>query len=222
MKKTFFAIFLFSLTFFVFGQSGVIRSMSGQIELKHPGSSGYIAANVGDVVSEDTEVYAGLRSNAVIAVGSAVISVRPLTRLTLRQIRASAQEEQVDVNLRSGRVRVEVNPPAGTRTTMSVTSPSATASVRGTTFEFDTRVLRVEHGAVSFQGTRGYAVTVNAGAASTVTSNGAAAPPATVSESQAPPPPVGADTSSRPTADSHAVTSGVDRVNFPVNVDYPD
>lgn len=195
--------------------------MSGQIELKHPGSSDYISANVGDTVREDTEIYAGLRSNAVIAVGSTVISVRPLTRLTLRQIRASAEEEQVDVNLRSGRVRVEVNPPAGTRTTMSVTSPSATASVRGTTFEFDTRVLRVEQGAVSFRGTRGYAVTVNAGTASVVTSNGAAAAPVTVSETQTVPPVV-QEAQVRSSGDSQAVTGGIDRANIGVGVEYPD
>jgi hypothetical protein len=46
---------------------------------------------------------------------------------------------------------------------MSVSSPVATASVRGTGFDFDTRNIYVERGAVAFRGNRGGIARVNAG-----------------------------------------------------------
>jgi hypothetical protein len=58
---------------------------------------------------------------------------------------------------------VDVNPPAGTKASLSVNSPTATASVRGTSFEFDTRNLRVNSGTVHFMGNWDYEVAVKEG-----------------------------------------------------------
>jgi len=81
------------------------------------------------------------------------------------------------MNLQSGRVRVDVNPPAGTKASLSISSPTATASVRGTSFEFDTRNLRVNSGTVIFMGKWGYQVSVQEGRTSVVTASGTAAAP---------------------------------------------
>ena len=70
-------------------------------------------ARIGDQVSEDTVVSTGFKSTALIEVGSALLAVRPLTRLTLTEISASAGNETLNVNLAAGRVRVDLNPPAG-------------------------------------------------------------------------------------------------------------
>ena len=72
-------------------------------------------------------------------------------RLTLTEVQASGGEEKLNVNLHAGRVRVDVNPPAGAKASMSVSSPNATASVRGTSFFSDTRNLQVEQGTVLFK-----------------------------------------------------------------------
>jgi hypothetical protein len=69
---------------------------------------------------EDTVVSTGFKSTALIEVGSTVITVRPLTRLTLTEIRASSESESLNVNLQSGRIRVDVNPPAGAKASMAV------------------------------------------------------------------------------------------------------
>lgn len=221
MRKTIFVILLLCMPIFLFAQSGVIRSLNGTVEIKHSGTPNYVAARAGDTVREDTTVYVGLRSTAVIDVGSTVILVQPLTRLTLREIRASQDDERLNVDLRAGRVRIEVNPPAGLRMSMSVTSPSATASVRGTTFVFDTRTVRVEHGSVLFQGNRGYAVQVNAGSVSVVSTAGAASAPAPSNETQVSSP-VGLDNSSRPGNEAEAVTGPGSRLGYvDVNVGYP-
>jgi len=145
------------------GINGIIKELSGTVELKPSGAVDFIAAKAGDRVQQDTVVSTGFKSTALVEVGSAIITVKPLTRLTLKEISASQGSENVNMNLHSGRVRVELTPPAGTKTSMSVTSPVATASVRGTVFDLDTQNLYVERGAVAFRGERGSAMLINAG-----------------------------------------------------------
>jgi hypothetical protein len=161
----------------VFAQNGIIRELSGTVELKNPGAADYVPAKTGDTVSQKTVISTGFKSSTLVQVGSAVLTVRPLTRLTLTEISAASGAETLNVNLQAGRVRVDVNPPAGTRAAMSVSSPSATASVRGTSFEFDTRNLYVNHGTVSFKGSRGSGVLVSAGSSSQVQTDGKAVHP---------------------------------------------
>jgi hypothetical protein len=97
-------------------------------------------------------VSTGFKSTAVIALGNSVLSVQPLTRLTVEDIRESAGNERVNINLQTGRIRADVKPPVGGKTEFTVKSPSATASVRGTSFEFDGLNLRVEEGRVHVSG----------------------------------------------------------------------
>ena len=190
----------------VFAQNGMIRELSGTVELKARGASSFVAAKSGDQVSADTVISTGFKSTALITVGSALITVRPLTRLTLTEIHSSSGTETLNLNLQAGRVRVDVNPPAGTRAAMSVSSPMATASVRGTSFEFDTRNVKVNHGQVNFKGNRGFARLVNGGSSSTIKENGKAADPIQIKIAEiAPPPPVGTD------ADSGATGAGPGR-----------
>ncbi|MDR1804284.1 MAG: FecR domain-containing protein [Treponema sp.] len=177
MKKAVLVLILAVMGAALFAQTGVIRELSGTVELKNAGQSAFTAAKVGDRVNQDTVISTALKSNALIEVGSTVISVRPLTRLTLTEIQASGGEETLNVNLQAGRVRVDVNPPAGTKTSMTVSSPNATASVRGTSFFFDTRNLQVEQGTVLFKGNRGYTIQTRAGLSTLVEADGRASAP---------------------------------------------
>ena len=151
---------------FAFAQNGVITGMSGTVELMRPGSSVYVPAKVGDQVTGNTTISTGFKSSALVKAGSAVITVRPLTKLTFAEISAAAGTETINVNLQTGRVRVDVNPPAGSRSNTSVRGPSATASVRGTSFTFDTRNITVQKGTVAFKGKRGGVMLVSAGSSS--------------------------------------------------------
>ena len=201
MKKAVLFLLLAGMGFALFAQSGVIRELSGTVEIKNAGQSAFTAARVGDRVNQDTVISTALKSNAVIEIGSALIAVRPLTRLTLTEIQASGGEEKLNVNLQAGRVRVDVNPPAGTKTSMSVSSPNATASVRGTSFYFDTRNLSVQEGTVAFKGIRGYTIQAGAGSSSVVAANSTASAPQYSGGNQASSSPVvaGLDPSSRDT-----------------------
>ena len=173
MKKTILAFFLVLITLSVFAQAGVIRQVSGTVELKHSGAADFVAAEIGDEVRQDTIVSTGFRSTALIEVGnSALITVRALTRLALTEISAAAGTETINANLQAGRIRVDVNPPAGTRASMTVSSPSATASVRGTTIFFDGKNLGVIGGMANFQGQKGPPVLVGDGFSSGISTAG--------------------------------------------------
>ena len=159
-----------------FAQNGMIKELTGTVELKNASSASFTAAKAGDMVNQDTVVSTSFKSTALIEVGSTVITVRPLTRLTLTEIRASSESETLNVSLQTGRVRVDVKPPAGARASMTVSSPTATASVRGTSFEFDSRNLYVISGNVLFKGTRGMYTLITTGSESATDQNGSANP----------------------------------------------
>jgi hypothetical protein len=177
MKKAVFAVLIILAGVSAFAQSAVIQQLSGTVELKNSGAVSFIPAKAGDQVREDTIVSTGFKSTALIEVGSTILVVRPLTRLTLTEIRTSAGSETLNINLQAGRVRVDVKPPAGTKASMSVTSPIATASVRGTSFEFDTRDLYVISGNVIFKGTRSQGTLITAGSDTSIDYNGNAINP---------------------------------------------
>ena len=181
MKK---AVF-FSLVFFAFvsasySQVGTIKDLTGDVELKPAGAQVFSPAVKGGEVAQDTVVSTGFRSSAIITVGSNEINVRPLTRLSLSEISSSGDTENLNVNLQAGRVRVDVKPPVGVRANTRVQGPSATASVRGTSFEMDTKNLNVNEGSVSFGGSNGTAILVAAGSSSEVTAGGGTADPVQV------------------------------------------
>jgi len=178
MKKIIFtAIFVTLIVEGAFCQNGIIRELTGEVEIKTSGASAFIPASAGDTVLSNTVVSTGFRSTAVIAVGSSVITVRPLTRLTLAEIQSAENTENVNVKLQTGKIRVEVKPPAGTKTNLNVQSPSATASVRGTIFEMDTQTLTGIEGKVLLSGNFGAGVLVTGGNSSTSTADGTVSNP---------------------------------------------
>ncbi|MDR2965053.1 MAG: FecR domain-containing protein [Treponema sp.] len=164
MKKLILSVLLiFTVVFSVFSQTGTIRSLTGEVEIKPAGQSAFTAAREGTVVSRDTVISTGFRSTAIIAVGSTELVVRPLTRLTLAEIEQAAGTESLNVNLQTGRVRVDVTPPAGTRANTTVQTPSATASVRGTRINMGVDRVRVSSGKIMYSGNNGISRSVTRG-----------------------------------------------------------
>jgi hypothetical protein len=156
MQKTMIAVLLLAcLGIPAFAQSGVITGMAGTVELKLAGADAFAQATLGETVALDTIISTGFKSTATITVGSATIIARPLTRLKLAEIAEAQGTETINVNLQAGRVRVDVKPPAGTKANFTVQSPHATASVRGTVLDVDSRSLWVREGSVHYEGRRG-------------------------------------------------------------------
>ncbi|MCL2008127.1 MAG: FecR family protein [Treponema sp.] len=197
----FLLIALYSLSS-IYAQSadfGIIRDLIGTVELKTSEDAPFIPANILDQVWNDTIVSTDFRSSALIELGSIVIVVRPLTRMTFTEILTSEGNEVLNINLQAGRIRVDIDAPAGTRTSLDVVSPMAVASVRGTSFEFDTKTLSVSSGFVNFRGSAGQVVSVSAGFSTTPAESGRVWNPVTVGSSgHRPSPPSGVQPSSNP------------------------
>jgi hypothetical protein len=182
MKKIIWLGFMLLCLSPLFAQSGRIQSLLGTVEIKAAGESDWKPAEEGAVLEKDTFISTGFKSAAVIALGNSTVTVRPLTRLSLEEIISRENEETVLLNLRSGRIRSDVKPPAGGKVDFTVRSPTATASVRGTVFEFDTLNIRVSEGIVFLAPERGgNSAQVNAGQSGYVdVSSGEVKPPSTV------------------------------------------
>jgi len=177
MKKLLFVTVFILTGFYAFAQDAFIDQLTGTVEIKHPKETSFKAAQKGDKLYQETVISTKFKSYAIIKIGGATITVRPLTILSLTDIQKMEESETLNVNLQMGRVRVDVKPPAGTKAIMTVSSPTATASVRGTSFEFDLNNLYVNEGTVSFAGANGQMVLVGAGGYSRADGAGQASNP---------------------------------------------
>jgi hypothetical protein len=179
-------VFLLTLSFlWAQAPAAVIREISGTVELKQNDQTDWIPAQAGEAIAVSTVISTGFKSTAIIGVGNSTLLVRPLTRLSLRELISRDETETVELNLRTGRVRVEVTPPAGSKTDFTVRTPTVTASVRGTVFDIDTLNLRVIEGTVRYEGAARAArpVLVNTGQSTWVDSGTGKAPdPLTAAE----------------------------------------
>jgi hypothetical protein len=160
----------------------VIRDLLGTVEVKAPRAANWTAARKGQILAIDTVISTGFRSSAVVAIGNSTLTIQPLTRLSFKELSQLEENEKVELQLRTGRVRAEVRPPRVGRTNFTVSSPIATASVRGTIFEFDTFNLSVSEGTVEFSGAAGASVLVDAGSTSSVDSVSSRASPPSETE----------------------------------------
>jgi hypothetical protein len=160
-------------------ETALVREMAGTVEMKLPGRPEWEAVRAGQRLPRDALVSTGFKSQAVIVLGNSTLTVRPLTRVSIAGLFRDGNREDIALNLRAGRVRADVKPPAGGRTGFVVRSSIGTASVRGTVFEFDAFNLSVGEGTVEFAGASGAPVLVDAGGSSFVDGvTGRAAPPA--------------------------------------------
>jgi hypothetical protein len=165
-------ILLFPRSLHAQEETAFFRDLSGTVDIKTPGSEIWVKAAAGDRIEKNSVISTGFRSNAIVVVGNSVITVRPLTRLSLEEIVRNQGSERVEVFLQTGRVRADVKPPGEGQTSFTVRSPVATASVRGTSFEFDTERLTVAEGRVQYSLASGRQVSVANGGAGYVNESG--------------------------------------------------
>jgi hypothetical protein len=142
------------------GAQAVFVEVHGKVEVLPPGASEWTAASAEMAVESDTLISVGFKSGALIQTGSSHILLRPLTRLSLEDITIREESENIGLSLRAGRIRVDVSPPQGITAEFTVRSPMTVASVRGTSFEFDTVNLTVDKGLVRYSYINGLTVYV--------------------------------------------------------------
>jgi hypothetical protein len=166
-------------------ETALVREFTGTVEVKVPGQGEWEPVRRGQRLPGDTLISTGFRSQALLDLGNSTLTVRSLTRLSITELFRAENSENVKLNLRTGRVKADVKPPAGGRIDFSVRSPGVTASVRGTVFEFDTLNLSVSEGTVEFLGASGAPVLVDGGGSSFADeSTGRPAPPLEVAAAE--------------------------------------
>jgi hypothetical protein len=177
----------------LFAQEAVIQEINGTVEVKAPGEAEWKPARQGQGLRRGTVISTGFNSGALILIGNSKLRVQPLTRLSVEELEASGKDEKVNIHLRTGQVRASVRPPAEGQTSFNVRGPMATASVRGTEFEFDGLRLSVEEGRVYISAEGGGGAYIGVGQAARVDgeSGRVAGAGETAREELAPPLPAG-------------------------------
>jgi hypothetical protein len=163
----------------VLAQEASFSEVNGKVEYQ-TGADSWKPARTGDTVGKGVVISTGFKSTAVLMIGKSSISIKPLTRMTLEDIVKTEGGTQSQLFLLAGRVKADIPPQPGQTTEFKVKSPTATASVRGTGFEFDGVNLIVEHGAVQLMTATGQTRMVGAGEFSYVARGGVVAPPSAV------------------------------------------
>lgn len=161
--------------------TATITEIAGKVECKLPQQE-WQTAKIGDVLPAGSLISTGFKSTAILKTESATLTVKPVTRLSLEDLVKSEGTTKTQMFLMAGRVKAEVTPKTGEKANFRIKSPTATASVRGTGFEFDGQNLFVDHGAVQFEAESGVGVAqvVAAGELSSVTRAGSVSMPVPV------------------------------------------
>ena len=161
--------------------TATITEVAGKVECKLPGND-WKTAKVGDTLPAGSFISTGFKSTAIIKTESATLTVKPVTRLSLEELIKSEGTTKTQMFLMAGRVKAEVTPKEGEKAEFKVKSPTATASVRGTGFEFDGQNLLVDHGAVQFESGSGIGIPkmVASGEFSTISQMGTVTTPVAV------------------------------------------
>jgi ferric-dicitrate binding protein FerR (iron transport regulator) len=174
MKKSILCCLLYACVAFravpAFSQElqALFLEVSGRVEIKEAGSSEWKTAEPGLFVAMNTVIATGFKSNALVSLGSSQLELCPLTMLTLEELARRDRAEKTTLYLRTGRVRARVTRPSGLPAGFTVRSPTVTASVRGTSFDFDGINLWVKDGLVLLANRNGQKVYVAQGQRSRV------------------------------------------------------
>ena len=161
--------------------TATITEVAGKVECKLPGKE-WQSAKTGDVLPAGSLISTGFKSTAILKTEAATLTVKPVTRLSLEELVKSEGTTKTQMFLMAGRVRAEVTPKDGEKAEFKIKSPTATASVRGTGFEFDGQNLFVDHGTVQLEAESGIGIpqSVSGGQFSTISQTGTVTPPIAV------------------------------------------
>jgi len=156
MKHSFKTI-LAALAVFVFLGAGlqaaqakaVLSEIKGKVQVK-PANGAWTDAKDGMAIDILTTVSTGFDSTAKILLDKNVLTVKPLTRMTVDKIVEESGKVSTTCFLRVGSVSANIKSAEGVKQDFKVMSPYSTASVRGTSFDYDGQNLVVYEGTVRY------------------------------------------------------------------------
>lgn len=160
----------------------LVIETEGTVEIRESAGDEWIPLEENTVVPTGATISTGFNAGAVLEVGpTARLHVDALTRIKLEELIEQEGLVESDIQLSVGRVQGEVRGAEDTQTDFQVRSVNATASVRGTSFEFDGVNLRVSEGQVELANNFNQHTSIREGERSSTTGDG---PPPSGDESR--------------------------------------
>lgn len=139
MKKNIKTILISSLLIFgavnVFAADATVSFVKGKVEVLK--GNEWIALKQGDELKKSDIVNTGFQSEAKIKLFDSVMYLGPVTRISLEELSTNQNQDKVNVYLKTGNVRSQVNHTESKRVNYQVRTAIAVASVRGTEFDMD-------------------------------------------------------------------------------------
>jgi len=150
IKKLPACLLCFSLAavFPTFALDGQVVTVNGKVEFQDASGS-WKGLKAGDPITSGTMISTGFKSEATVKLGASILTIKPLTRMTLTQLVEKEDTVDTELYLEVGNVKAEVNSLNNKKNGFTVKSPVATASVRGTVFEIGEELV-VLQGSVTF------------------------------------------------------------------------
>lgn len=140
---------------------GLVVTVNGKVEFQDKAGT-WKALKAGDPLMSGTMISTGFKSEATVKLGASILTIKPLTRMTLTQLVEKEDIVDTELYLEVGNVKAEVNSLNNKKNGFTVKSPVATASVRGTVFEIGDKLVILQ-GSVQFVTPLGQTRTGNAG-----------------------------------------------------------
>lgn len=162
MKKTLMtlALSLFVLSAaFAADPSAQVRSFSGKVEYRI-GSGSWAPLSPGLQLPLGSTISTGFDSRAVLEIGPSTLTIAPLTRMTINDLIEKNGLVSTAIQLQVGKIKTQVKKVEGIQNDFVIKSPVATASVRGTDFDFDSVNLVVYDGFVLLTDRYGHSLRV--------------------------------------------------------------
>ncbi|OQY34418.1 MAG: hypothetical protein B6241_04765 [Spirochaetaceae bacterium 4572_59] len=154
------------LIFPLMAEDILLVDIMGKVEIKQPGQ-GWTPASEGLSLSLKTQISTGFNSKAVLDMGNSRTTIQPLSRLRIEDVKAGGKEPRTSLFLGAGSIHAEVKKSDSRMINFSISTPVATAAVRGTVFDVSTQFLKVDDGVVLFE-SGGYYMYVKKGGFSAV------------------------------------------------------
>ena len=129
------AAFFVALSTSVFAEEAVVTFVSGKVEVQRNGK--WVALQKGDSVKKSETISTGFQSEVKLKVMDSVMYLGPVTRVTLEELSSNGKQDNVNVYLKTGTARSQVNHTDNKRVNYQVHTAVAVASCRGTDWTMD-------------------------------------------------------------------------------------
>jgi len=147
-----------------------IDSVEGEVEVLRAKETSWMKAEKGMLLQEGSKISTGFKSKAVLMFAdNSTVLVKSLTQMNISRFAQKENEVETKLKVRIGTVRVQVHDKKAVKTDLQVSTPNATASVKGTKIkELETTPLfgdfyLVETGHVNVQDEAGRERSLKAG-----------------------------------------------------------